>query len=140
MKRKTASVILLVLCSCILAYMLLTESKDNSSEAVEISAEDLWSEFVSDKKAASARFEGNRVIVTGSVAEIAEAFMGRPCILLENGVVSIPDGIFCLFPQEFDVTAYNIGDVVTISGRCSVGIHIAGEDVPFIFIKEASVE
>ena len=140
MKRKTASIILLVLCACILAYMLLTAPKDNPSDVVEISAEDLWSEFVSDKKATSARFDGSRVAVTGSVAEIAEAFMGYPCILLENGVVSIPDGIFCFFPQEFDVTAYNIGDVITVSGRCSVGTHIAGEDVPFITIREASVE
>lgn len=140
MKRKTASIILLVLCACILAYMPLTASKDNPSDAVEISAEDLWDEFVSDKKAASVRFEGSRVVVTGSVAEIAEAFMGYPCILLENGVVSIPDGIFCFFPQEFDVTAYNIGDVITVSGWCSVAIHIAGEDVPFISIEDASIE
>lgn len=106
---------------------------------IEISAEDMWDEFVANKEDAAGRYDGERVTVTGTIAEISEAFMGSPCIMLENGVVSIPDGIFCYFPDGFNVHDYSIGETITVAGTCSLAIHIAGDDTPFISIRNATV-
>lgn len=128
---------LLALCICITSAC--TATSPNTDTPIEITAENLWTEFVSDRDAAREHFDGSQVAVSGVIAETAEAFMGKPCILLENGVVSIPDGIFCYFPNDFDVTQYNVGDTITVLGTCSLAIHVAGDDSPHISIYEASV-
>ena len=110
----------------------------NDLSVIEISAENLWQEFESDRDAAKDKFDGCILAITGSVAEISESFMGQPCILLENGIDSIPDGIFCFFPSNTDLNGTELGDIITINGTCSVGIHVAGDDTPFISINDAS--
>ena len=61
--------------------------------------------------------------------------MGHPCILLENGIDSVPDGIFCMFPEGYDVSAPQTGETLTVTGVCSIGSNIAGDDTqPYIYI------
>lgn len=109
------------------------------SEAIEVSAELMWSEFAADMDAATKQFDGSLVTVTGMIAEVHETFMGSPCILLENGVDSIPEGIFCYFPKEFNVHNYSAGETITVTGVCSLAIHVAGKETPFISIKNAEI-
>lgn len=111
----------------------------SASEAIKVSAEGMWSEFAADMDAAAKQFDGSLVTVTGMIAEVHEMFMGFPCILLENGVDSIPDGIFCYFPEGFNVHNYSVGETITVTGVCSLAIHVAGEETPFISIKNAEI-
>lgn len=105
------------------------------SSPVEITSERLWEEFCIDKKTASSVYENNLLSVSGIIAEIIDNFLGYPCILLENGVDSIPDGIFIMFPDGFDVFQYHIGEEITVVGRCSLAVHVAGDDTtPTIFV------
>lgn len=134
--KRALTIGLLFLCIC--TNSACTTTPLNTDTPIEITAENLWTEFVSDQDAAKKRFDGSQVSVTGMVAETAKVFMGKPCILLENGVVSTPDGIFCYFPDDFDITQYKIGETITVLGICSLAVHIAGEDTPFISIDCAS--
>lgn len=139
--KKLCSVILVSLVALATIFSVKQWSlKGKSEEPIKISAEDLWNEFIADKDNATDRFDGNPISVTGTIAEISEDFMGSPCILLENGVNSIPDGIFCRLQDGFNVHDYQIGDTITVTGTCSLAIHIAGDDTPFISIENAEVE
>lgn len=110
-------------------------------QVISVSAEEIWNEFEIDQGTATKTYDDALLYLSGSVAEISDSFMGSPCVLLENGVVSIPDGIFCMFPEDSleQVQDLEIGEQVTIYGRCSVGIHIAGDDTPFISIMDAEL-
>lgn len=102
---------------------------------IEISAEQLWREFKYDRTYANKSLDNKIIAVTGIVVEQTENFMLHPCVLLENGEDSIPDGIFIMFPEGFDVFQYHLGEEITIVGRCSPAIHIAGDDTnPTIFV------
>ena len=136
MKRKILASVLFVL--LFIPFTACTHLPEKTVP-IKISAETLWDEFASDGVAATATYDGNIVAVTGVVAETAQMFMNQPCILLENGVVSIPDGIFCFFSSDFDASNYNKGETITVYGVCAVATHIAGESAPFISIEEASV-
>ncbi len=110
-------------------------------QVISVSAEEMWNEFEIDRDEADRTYDDTLLYLSGSVAEISDSFMGSPCVLLENGVVSIPDGIFCMFPEDSleQVQALELGEQVTIYGKCSIGIHIAGEDTPFIYIMDAEL-
>lgn len=113
-----------------------------NSAPIEISAVDLWNFFIEDKDTAKNRFDGQLIFVSGSVAEVSDAFMGSPCVLLENGIDSIPDGIFCLFPENSldQVIGLEFGEDITVQGTCSVGIPLEGEGMPYIFINNAMLK
>lgn len=102
---------------------------------IEISAEELWREFKYDRTYAKKSLDDKMIAVTGIVVEQTDNFMQHPCVLLENGEDSIPDGIFIMFPDGFDVFQYHIGEEITVIGRCSPAIHVAGDDTnPTIFV------
>lgn len=110
-------------------------------QVISVSSEEMWNEFEINWDTATRTYDDNFLYLSGSVAEINDSFMGSPCVLLENGVVSVPDGIFCMFPKDSleQVLALEIGAQVTIYGKCSIGIHIAGDDTPFIYIMDAEL-
>ena len=126
------SLLLVILSGCM-------QIKDE--RVISVSAEKMWNEFEIDRDEADRTYDDAFLYLSGSVAEISDSFMGSPCVLLENGVVSIPDGIFCMFPESSleQVQALEVGQQVTIYGRCSIGIHIAGDDTPFIYIMDAEL-
>ena len=91
-----------------------------------------------DKEEAESYYRGKTVRITGLVAEKTENFLNEPCILLENGVTSIPDGIFCFLSNANDLLICEIGSTVTIEGECSFGIEIYGDAI-WISLKNATV-
>lgn len=113
----------------------LFPSSEDAYQEIEINAEDLWDTFKYDRTYAEAALDDKTLSLTGIIADITEQFMGYPCILLENGEDTIPDGIFVMFPEGFDVFQYSIGEEITVIGRCSPAIHLAGDDTnPTIFV------
>lgn len=122
-----------------IVFILNTTHKSIPASEIALTAEDLWSTFTSDRNLAKAQYGGKTISLTGKIAEVTDAFMGKPCILLENGVDSIPDGIFCFFPPDFNISGYSAGDIITISGECSVALHVAGDDTPFISLRDSKV-
>lgn len=113
----------------------LFPKSEDTYKIIEITAEDLWDKYKYDRTYAEATLDDKTLSLTGIIADITEQFMGYPCILLENGEDTIPDGIFVMFPDGFDVFQYSIGEEITIMGRCSPTIHLAGDDTnPTIFI------
>ena len=112
-------------------------SSGKSAEPVEIHATMLWSEFVSDIETAANKYDGCLMAITGTIAEMPGSFMGEPCILLENGADTIPNGIFCFFNDEAELESLECGDTVTVSGTCSVAMHIASDQTPFVSIESA---
>lgn len=136
MKRIFFKVIFLILFVFMSGCMQI---KDN--QVISISAESLWSEFEKDQDTATEVYDDTLLYLSGSVVEISDSFMGSPCVLLENGVVSIPDGIFCMFPEDSleEVQALEIGEQITVYGKCSVGIHAAGDETPFISVLDSQL-
>lgn len=135
---------MLVVCLLAIACVIFTvymPKPTPSSDIIEITAIDIWHEFDNDRGGATQKYDGKTIALTGEVSEIAESYMGYPCILLDHGADSIPTGIFCFFPTESTdvVLNVNIGETVTIQGVCSIPIHIAGEYAPFITIKDSSL-
>lgn len=122
-----------------IVFILNPPHKSVQTSEIALTAEDLWSAFTSDRNAAEAQYGGETISLTGEIAEVSDAFMGKPCILLENGADSIPDGIFCFFPPNFDVSDYSDGDTITVSGECSIALHIAGDDTPFISLRNSKI-
>ncbi len=130
---------------CVAFFCLLFAgcNSDMSTECenIVVTAEQLWTEIKYGDTSDLLKYEGNRLTVSGIVAESASMFMGSPCILLENGENSIPDGIFCVFVDDAAIDEYSIGQSITVCGVCSLGTHIAGDDTnPYIFIKEAQIQ
>ena len=124
-----------ILTPTITAQIQLHPSSESSHNPMEFSAEDLWREFKYDRTYAKKSLDGKIISVTGIVVEQGENFLMHPCIVLENGEDSIPDGIFIMFPDGFDVFQYHIGEEITVVGRCSLAVHLAGDDTnPTIFI------
>lgn len=132
----------LALWFCLLALIwTYTVELDIEITPIEITAEDLWRAFKYDQTAAKEKYDDKLISVTGTIAEGPAEFMQEMCILLENGERSIPDGIFCMFPIEKDLSSYHVGQKVTIVGRCSLAIHIAGDDTnPYISILDAEIK
>lgn len=113
----------------------LFPKSEDSYKTIEITAEDLWDTYKYDRTYAEATLDDKTLSLTGIIADITEQFMGYPCILLENGEDTIPDGIFVMFPDGFDVFQYSVGEEITVIGRCSPAIHLAGDDTnPTIFV------
>ena len=131
----------LMIAFAVLLAILSGCMQTGDEQVISVSAEDIWNEFETNREAATGTYDDAILYLSGSVAEISDSFMGSPCVLLENGVVSIPDGIFCMFPESSleQVQGLEIGEQVTIYGRCSVGINIAGDDTPFISIMDAEL-
>ena len=125
----------LSLCSCSIEF-----EHSQSKAAIQVSAEDLWSEFKHNRDSALYAYDGREIVVSGEIAESPGIFMQQPCIILENGEDCIPDGIFCMFPEGYDVESYNVGETISVQGRCSLAMHLAGDDTnPFIFIYDSCV-
>ena len=123
-----------------MSVLALLDSHTTEPDPLEITATELWSEFRQNGSNSKAKYDGTLLIISGQVAEVSESFMGQPCILLENGEDSVPDGIFCFFPVQSaeSVVSVEVGNSVTVLGVCSVAVHIAGEKTPFISIESAS--
>lgn len=134
---------ILVICLLLLlvsAWLYIdTGSKNTAEVQLSSTVSDLWSEFGNDDEAAKNKYDGKFVIVTGKISELEKSFMGSPCILLDHGADVIPTGIFFFFQDGFDVYKYNVGDTVKIAGTCSVPVHLAGENNPYIFFYESEV-
>ena len=134
MKKHIYPILLLLICLILSFYF----AEDQSETTVEVSAESLWYSFKYDSDMAESTYENKQVIVTGEIAEPPAMFMQQLCILLENGEDSIPDGIFCMFPADYDAHSYNVGDTISVDGKCNLAIQIAGDNSnPFIFIEDA---
>jgi hypothetical protein len=109
--------------------------KASEGNVIETSAEDMWIEFVDNRDSAEKKFDGADIVLTGTISEVSESFMGKPCILLENGADSIPDGIFCFFDDVTVLSRVSIGDNISVEGVCSLGSEIWGNDSLFIFVE-----
>lgn len=138
--RKIISILFYLILLCF-AFVGCTADISAVNEDIFVTAEQLWTDIKHGDASSLSKYEGKRITVTGIVAESASQFLGSPCILLENGVDSIPDGIFCMFFDDAAIGEYNIGQSITVCGVCSLGTHIAGDDTnPYIFIKEAQIQ
>lgn len=122
--------LLLLLAAIILSVVLLSlfhQEKDAVDDAIAVNAVDLWIEMKYGENDI-ADYDGVLYEITGEVSEVADFFMGHPCIVLENGEDTIPEGFFIMFPEGFDVFQYSVGETITITGKCSPGLHIYGDD------------
>ena len=141
MKRKIIIALLCLVCALIFADLIF-DIKDfslRSAQSFEISAEILWDEAVANELKAKQTYDGNAIVVTGVVAEKAASFMGKPCIVLENGADSIPDGIFCYMQTSEMLSECDIGNEITVAGICSFGVTFAGENMPYIFLDDCVI-
>lgn len=137
--KKVALFLAMWFCLLVLIWTYTVEI-DIETIPIEITAEDLWRAFKYDRTAAKEKYDDKLISVTGTIAEGPAEFMQEMCILLENGERSIPDGIFCMFPIEKDLSSYHVGQTVTIVGKCSLAIHIAGDDTnPFINVYSSEI-
>lgn len=128
-----------VLCIAAFFFFAACDAVPQSLEPAKITAVSLWAEFETNRVAAEEKYIGAKILLTGEISEMTDAFMGKPCILLENGVDSIPAGIFCFFHDSFDVSVYSPGETITVSGTCFVMLNIAGDDTPYIYIDAAEI-
>ena len=118
-------------------YVLHITTPDTNT--INITAEQLWCEFKYNRDTARKLYDDKSICLSGVVAEPPTIFMDLPCLLLENGEDSIPDGIFCFFADGYDLSKYEVGQEVFITGRCNLAIHLAGDDTnPMICFHNCS--
>lgn len=127
--KKIIRVLFILVALVLSAVFVLISNQEKlvPKEAIVVDAVDLWKEMKYGGNDLT-EYDGLLYEITGEVAEISDSFMGHPCILLENGESTIPEGFFIMFPDGFDVSRYSIGEIVTVNGTCSPAIHIAGDD------------
>ena len=137
-------VVIAVLCiaAIVLAADLISDISSwfdpGQTAPLSVSAIEMWEEFEADKNKAEDFYRNKTVSITGVVAEKAENFLNKPCVLLENGVDSIPDGIFCFLANASELEDCEIGSTVTITGECSFGVEIYGDGI-WISLYNSSV-
>lgn len=131
-------IIVLVVDLCFDIKEILIPPLSNDKEILNVSAERMWAAFEADKESSEKYYKGKTVSITGNVAEKAEIFLNEPCILLENGVDSIPDGIFCFLSNADDLERCEIGDEITITGECGFGVEIYGDAI-WIFLSDSQI-
>lgn len=122
-------IVLLVVDLCFDIKETLVPSFKGNEEILKISAKKMWAEFEADEETARKYYDGKTVRITGKVAEKTENFLNKPCILLENGVDSIPDGIFCFLANAEDLNFCEVESEITIIGTCEFGIEIYGDGI-----------
>lgn len=85
---------------------------------VTIPAEQLFNEFNNDETAATARYVGKIVAVTGKVREASQMADGTPKVILETGS---DFGVSCEFDPntKHPRTTFEPGATVTLKGECA---------------------
>lgn len=136
---KTRRFILIMLCGLMFCFCISCSSSASITAPIEVSAPDMWQEFLDDSAGAEKKYGGKTVTLTGSVSEIAESFMGSPCVLLENNSEKPPAGIFCFFSDLSSLSGLSVEDEVTIVGTLNIGVDIYGDEAPYIFIESDSI-
>jgi len=140
MKTHNYRILMLLLVCLLLSSCSLEEAKTQEKAVLEVSAETLWSDFKYDRDMAESIYKDKQIIVTGKIAEPPTIFLQQPCILLENGEDSVPDGIFCMFAAGYDIHSYGVGEIISVHGRCTLAAHIAGDaSNPYIYIEDACI-
>ena len=141
MKQKILIILSIFFVLLVVYFFTFANTKDEPDK-IEISAVDLWKEFDYNADAATQKFQGASLLVSGTISEISDNFMGSPCILLENGVDTIPAGIFCfLLKSDADyMLNLNVGDEIAIIGTCNVALNFSESSSPFISIEDASIQ
>ena len=87
--------------------------------AVEITAEQLSSDYAADEIAADQLYKGNLLQVTGKVNSVNENLMGVYFVKLSGGGIEAWE-IQCMFDEQYgpEVAQLEQNDMVTVKGIC----------------------
>lgn len=93
-------------------------SMAGETSVVAIDAGQLFSEFANDETAATAKYVGKIVTVTGKVRESSKMDDGTPKVILETGS---DFGVLCEFDPntKHAQTAFQPGTAITLKGECA---------------------
>lgn len=90
---------------------------------IEITAEQLWSEYSANEVAASDLYDGETLLISGTIQGISEDILTNdPCITLSSGDALGVYGIQCFFTNDADreaISNLSNGEYITIKGRCT---------------------
>lgn len=95
------------------------ETTPDTTEAVEITAEELLQAYRTDEEAAEAEYKGNTLRVTGMVGSIGKNMVGTPFIKLAGGSIEAWR-VRCMFDKEYESQLSQVtkGQVITVQGEC----------------------
>lgn len=99
------------------------EPEEAEPAPIEITAEQLWSEYSANEVAASDLYEGETLLISGTIQGISEDILTNdPCITLSSGDALGVYGIQCFFTNDADretISKLSNGEYITIKGRCT---------------------
>lgn len=103
--------------------MVSTPAKKDTSKQlpdfIEVTANNLYSEYEANEVAADRKYKGNTIIVSGEIQKIAKEILGKPYVIL--GGEGFLDGVQCVFDrnQEGAVAKLSKGQSINIRGKVS---------------------
>jgi hypothetical protein len=101
-------------------YMFSKKVPSMAGEAsvLSVSAEQLFADFSADETAATAKYVGKIVTVTGKVKESSTLEDGTPKVMLETGS---DFGVSCEFDPntKHPKTQFQPGEALTVKGNCA---------------------
>lgn len=117
-KLKTVLLIFIpVMIAClVVGYFVWNKPKQNieKAKAVEVKATDLYLAFIENEQAATVKYNGKILLVTGNVSTVSKNLQGKTIVQLQTSDFLF--GVNCTLEKEVDI---EVGTKITIKGVCS---------------------
>ena len=109
-------IITLLLASLLVGYFVWNKPRQNieKAEAVEIKATDLYFAFTENEQAATAKYNGKILLVTGIVSSSIKNQEGKTTVQLQTD--NLLFGVNCTFEKEMELET---GTKISVKGMCS---------------------
>ena len=99
--------------------LLTPEPMPATTEAIEITAEELLQAYRTDRKTTEAEYKDKILRVTGIVSNVGTNFVGTPFVKLSDGSIQ-PWRVRCMFDKEYghELAQVTKGETITVQGKC----------------------
>ncbi len=118
LKLKTVLLIFIpVMIAClVVGYFVWNKPKQNieNANAIEVNATSLFSEFSENEQAATVKYNGKILLVTGNVSTVSKNLQGKTIVQLQT--TDFLFGVNCTLEKEVEI---EVGTKITLKGVCS---------------------